>query len=119
MAIEYDIKLRLAKIITGLYHKDEELKKAIAYYELAFSKKAIPDDIPVLLVEEDKDLLNDIIVKLIEMDYVKSKSEFIRLIKQGGVQINGEKIEEDELYRVLINGDVLKIGKKKFIKINK
>lgn len=114
-----DIKFKLAKVITSLYHTGEELQKAISYYEMAFSKKAIPNDIPTLLLEDDKDTLNDTISTLIEMDYVKSKSEFIRLIKQGGIQINGEKIEEDELNRVLINEDVIKIGKKKFIKINK
>ena len=114
-----DIKFKLAKVITSLYHTGEELQKAISYYEMAFSKKAIPNDIPTLLLKEDKDTLNDIISTLIELDYIKSKSEFIRLIKQGGIQINGEKIEEDELNRVLINEDVIKIGKKKFIKINK
>lgn len=114
-----DIKFRLAKIITGLYHKEEELQKAISYYEMAFSKKSIPNDIPMLLLDIEKDTVKDIILKLIEMEYIKSKSEFIRLIKQGGIQINGEKIEEDELDRVLINDDVIKIGKKKFVKINK
>lgn len=114
-----DIKFRLAKIITALYHTKEELEKAISYYEMAFSKKTIPDDIPTLLLEVDKETVNDIITQLVAIGYVKSKSEFIRLIKQGGVKINGEKVEEDELGRVLINCDVIKIGKKKFVKINK
>ncbi len=114
-----DIKYRLAKIITALYHTDEELNKAIIYYEQAFSKKAIPNDVPILLLEEDKDLLNDVIIDLIKIEFVKSKSEFIRLIRQGGIRINGEKIGEDELNRVLINDDVIRIGKKKFVKINK
>lgn len=114
-----DIKLKLAKIITGLYHTTEELEKAIAYYEAAFSKKAIPEDIPELLVDLEKDTLNDIIPELVELGMVKSKSEFLRLIQQGGVQINGEKIERDELGRVLIHLDVIKIGKKKFLRINK
>jgi tyrosyl-tRNA synthetase len=114
-----DIKFKLAKIITALYHTEEEVQKATSYYELAFSKKAIPNNLPILILEEEKDLLNDIISKLVEMEYIKSKSEFIRLIQQGGVQINGEKIAEDELSRVLINEDVIKIGKKKFLRINK
>lgn len=114
-----DIKLRLAKIITGLYHTEDELEKAIAYYEAAFSKKAIPDDIPELLIDLEKNTLNDIIPQLVELGMVKSKSEFLRLIQQGGVQINGEKIERDELGRVLIHLDVIKIGKKKFLRISK
>lgn len=114
-----DIKYRLAKNITALYHSQDEVDKAIIYYDTAFGKKAIPEDIPTLLVEIDKDAIIDIIPKIINMGLVKSKSEFIRLIKQGGVQINGEKINEDDLNQVLFNLDVLKIGKKIFLQINK
>lgn len=114
-----DIKFQLAKIITGLYHNAQEVENAITYYEMAFSKKAIPNDIPILLLDLEKDTVNDSIPGLMELGYIKSKSEFIRLIRQGGVQINGEKMEEDEINSVLINGDVMKIGKKRFVKINK
>ena len=114
-----DIKVQLAKIITGLYHREEEVQSAISYYDMAFSKKAIPDDIPVLLLDLEKDTEYDSISRLIELGYIKSKSEFIRLMRQGGIQINGEKMNEDELSSVLFNGDVMKIGKKRFVKINK
>lgn len=40
-----DIKLELSKIITALYHTEEELEEAIEFYNTAFSKKAIPDNI--------------------------------------------------------------------------
>lgn len=114
-----DVKLKLAKIITSLYHTEEEVSSAIAYYEAAFSKKSIPDNIPTLLIELEKDTIKDIIPHLIEMGYVKSKSEFIRLLQQGGVQLNGEKIYEDDINQVLYNSDVIKIGKKHFVRINK
>lgn len=114
-----DIKYRLAKIITSLYHSHDEVEKAMLYFDAAFSKKAIPDDIPSMLIELDKDSLNDVIPQLIEMDLIKSRSEFIRLLRQGGVQINGEKVNEDDINQVLINSDVIKIGKKRFIKIEK
>ncbi len=112
-----DSKLKLAKIITGLYHTEEELLRAISFYEEAFSKKAIPKDIPTLSLEEDKRTVGDSIPHLIAMDYVKSKSEFLRLVKQGGIRINGEQINDEELDRVLVEGDVMKIGKKKFVRI--
>lgn len=114
-----DLKFRLAKIITSLYHTKEEVEKAMDYYETAFSKKMVPDDIPTLLIELEKDTINDMIPMLIEMNCVKSKSEFYRLVKQGGVQVNSEKIGEDELNMVLYNMDVIKIGKKTFFRINK
>ncbi|MDM5250797.1 hypothetical protein [Lysinibacillus sp. G4S2] len=61
----------------------------------------------------------DIIPALMAKNYIKSKSEFIRLIKQNGVSLNGEKITVDDTDRVLMNEEVLQIGKKRFIRFIK
>ncbi len=114
-----DCKLQLAKIITALYHTAEDQEKAEEYYNAAFCKKAVPDDIPKMLLSADLVTLSDCIPELISMDLVKSKSEFIRMLKQNGVQLNQEKITEDALGRVLQNKDVLKIGKKRFVSIKR
>lgn len=114
-----DIKYRLAKIITSLYHSEDEVKRAVEYYDTAFRNKSVPDEIPTLLIELDKDTVNDNIELLAAMGFVKSRSEFIRLVRQKGIQINGEKLNEDDLNQVLINEDVIKIGKKRFVRINK
>lgn len=112
-----DIKYKLAVIITSLYHSKEEAEKAADYYNAAFSQKAVPDNIPSLTADLEKDTLYDIIPQLIMMNFIKSKNEFIRLVKQGGIQVNGEKIDEQSLHRKLTAYDVLKIGKKRFIRI--
>ncbi len=83
---------------------------AIKYYNEAYSKKAIPKDIPTMKVNNIK--LIDLIPNLREIGFVKSKNEFIRLVKQSGVKINGDKITETELQLVLKDGDVLQVGKK-------
>ena len=111
-----DIKYRLAKIIVSLYHTLENVEKAVVFYETAFSKKAIPDNIPGFTLESGKETIINIIVQLIEMNFVKSKSEFMRLVNQGGIQLNGEKLALEDLDRVIICDDVMKIGKKRFIK---
>lgn len=112
-----DIKLKLAKIITGLYHSDEDVQKAIAFYESAFVNKAIPDNIPELIIHDRNTSLINIVPKFIEMEYIKSKSEFLRIVTQGGVQLNGAKITEGDLQCVVKDSDVLRIGKKRFIKL--
>ncbi len=114
-----DIKLTLAKIISSLYWGEEETNKAIAYFETAFSKKEIPDDIPEIVIENGAETVQDIIPQLMQIDFVKSKSEFIRLIRQNGVQLNKEKINECDLDRVMMNEDVLQIGKKRFVRFIK
>ena len=111
-----DMKYRLAKTIVALYHTPENTEKAVAYYDAAFSKKAIPDDIPNCIIESGKETIADSIAKLMEKDFVSSKSEFMRLVNQGGVQLNGEKLVSEDLDRVLMNDDVMKIGKKRFVR---
>ena len=112
-----DIKLELARIITHLYHNEEETVFAENYFITAFQKKQIPDEIPVIHLESGGQLLKDIIPSLVMSGYVKSKSEFIRLVKQNGVSMNGEKIDENCLERKVNNQDVLQIGKKRFVKL--
>ena len=112
-----DIKLELARIITRLYHNEEETVFAENYFITAFQKKQIPDEIPVMHLKSGEQLLKDIIPSLVMSGYVKSKSEFIRLVKQNGVSMNGEKIAENDLERNINHLDVLQIGKKRFVKL--
>lgn len=114
-----DVKFELATIITGLYHPQEEVEAAIKYYQAAFSKKTIPDNIPELQLEEG--LLRDGTVKLIHLipslvkeGYTPSNSEFRRMTSQKGVQLNQEEVKD--LEQPIKAGDILKIGKKKFVK---
>jgi tyrosyl-tRNA synthetase len=109
-----DVKYALAEIITRLYHTELEVRQAKAYYDTAFSQKAIPDHIPELRIEMPKRLI-DIIPLLVEKGFVSSNSEFRRLIQQGGIQLNQERL--GVLETVLQAGDVLKIGKKRFVKL--
>lgn len=112
-----DIKLELARIITSLYHNDEETLFAENYFITAFQKKRIPDEIPIIHIESGEKLLKDIIPSLVINGYVKSKSEFIRLVKQNGISMNGEKIDENCFESKVNNQDVLQIGKKRFVKL--
>ncbi|WP_026891862.1 tyrosine--tRNA ligase [Lacrimispora aerotolerans] len=114
-----DIKFKLAEIITALYHSQEEVLKAVSYFEAAFRKKSTPDDIPTMILAIGRETVNDTIPQFVAMGFVKSRSEFIRLLKQGGIRLNEEKIVEDDLNTVLFNDDVLKIGKKLFVRVNK
>ncbi len=114
-----DIKYHLAKIITSLYHMPKDVENAVEYYNAAFGKKVIPEDIPELLLKGDKETIANIISQLISMNLVKSKSEFIRLVEQGGIQFNSEKLTPDNMSRIIVPNDVMKIGKKRFIKFVK
>ncbi|MDU1412252.1 MAG: tyrosine--tRNA ligase [Clostridium sp.] len=111
-----NVKYHLAEIITELYHGKDEMEKARDYYDTAFSKKAIPENIPEIILSEEHKKISDMVSIIVEEGFVASKSEFIRLVKQGGVQLNNEKISMDDLERDINKDDVMKIGKKRFIR---
>ncbi len=79
----------------------------------------LPDNIPTMLIEIGKESVLDIIPSLIAEGYIKSKSEFMRLIKQNGVSLNGEKLVKDDTDIILMNDEVLQIGKKGFLRFIK
>ncbi len=111
-----DIKLELARIITSLYHKKEDMEQAEEFYHQAFSKKAIPDNIPQITLTGSTPVYRETISVLQANGIVKSKNEFLRLLRQGGISCNGAKMTEDMLDQPVQNNDVLKIGKKHFVR---
>lgn len=112
-----DVKYRLATVITGLYHTEEEVEKAMVFYDTAFGHKAIPQDVPELLVDELPQSLDSLVPLLKSEGWISSKGEFLRLLRQGGVQLQGVKLREEDRSILLEDGDVLKLGKKTFVRM--
>ncbi|MEG1548619.1 MAG: tyrosine--tRNA ligase [Clostridia bacterium] len=109
-------KYHLAQIITKLYHGENEMQRAATYFDTAFGKKAIPDDVPELYILNPNETISTIVVRLIEAGLVHSKSEFIRLVNQGGIQLQGNKIASDDMNMPIKGGEVMKLGKKRFVR---
>jgi len=114
-----DIKLELAEIITELYHGKDAVHAAKLFFETAFQNKAIPENIPSILVEIGEETIVRVVPQLIANGMVQSKSEFLRLVEQNGVSFNQEKMTKGELEQVIMNGDVMQIGKKRFVRFEK
>lgn len=107
-----DAKMRLAREIVKLYHGEEAAKKAEEEFIRVFQKKDVPDDIPEVELANAKVYLPRFMV---ENKLCSSTSEGMRLIKSGAVKLNGEKVNELDIE--LQNGDVLQVGKLKFVKV--
>lgn len=110
-----DCKLLLAHTITALYHTEEETADAEKFFEEAFTKKIIPDDIESIQVVLDRNNLYDCIQPLVRSGAIASGSELRRLITQGGLKKNGVRVAA--LEETIQNGDVLRVGKKRFVKL--
>ena len=111
-----DLKRYLARTIVSLYHNAEAAVAAEDEFDRIFIKKEIPDDIPELGIEESELPISDLIIRA---GFAPSKSEARRLIQQGGVSLAGEKISDPNATVPMTDGAVLKVGKRKFLKINK
>ncbi len=107
-----DAKMRLAREIISMYHSAGEARKAQDKFELVFSRRDIPDDIPEILIEAGEVWLPKF---MSDHKLVKSTSEGKRMLEQGAIKVNGEKFGNENLG--LEDGMVIQVGKRKFGKI--
>lgn len=109
-------KKMLAREVVKLYHGEEAGIEAQEAFEKVFSKKEIPDDIPVLRISEDKVKM---IKLLVDNQLCVSNSEAKRMIIQNAVTVNGEKWADVEGELQIKDGIVIKVGKRKFLQLKK
>lgn len=109
-------KLLLARMITQLYHTAEETEAAQAFFKEAFTNKGIPEKVGILQAVLEQGNLYDCIRPLVQANVVESGAALRRMISQGDVKINNEVVKK--LDAEVKEGDVLKIGKKHFVKVN-
>jgi tyrosyl-tRNA synthetase len=110
-----NIKRVLARKFVEMYHSKEAAENAEAEFDKIFINKGIPDDIPELKLTEKEIGIIDLVMTA---NFAPSRGEARRLITQGGVSIEGDKIIDPKAIISIVNGNVLKVGKRKFMKLN-
>jgi len=111
-----DVKRKLGFELVKLYYDEETAENTIEEFDKVFIKKEIPDDIPEVNIQEDSQKLVDL---LTDNKLAESKTAARKLIEQGAVSINGKKDTDVNSVVKIINGMVLKVGKRKFLKVLK
>ena len=108
-------KMQLAKELVTLYHTPELAEAASSEFENVFKKKNLPEDIPVITGwgSEKRNICN--ILK--ENKLTDSTSAARRLIQQGSVSVNGEKISDVNQEFPGNQEFMIKVGKKRYLKI--
>ncbi len=104
-----DIKMRLAREITRMYHGEEGASIGEEYFVETFQKGGVPEDV--------EEIHQDYIEAIVGKGIVSSKTELRRLLEAGGVRDaeSGEKFSE--IPHTLTEPVVLKIGKRRFVKL--
>ena len=110
------LKKRLAVEMVSLYHSKKDALKAEEEFQRVFSKKELPEEIPVFKLDYDQPKIW--IVKLLTVtELCSSSGQARRLIQQGGVYLDDKRVEDENL-EIPVKGErLLKVGKRKFLKV--
>lgn len=109
-----DLKRRLAREIVDLYHPDQGTL-AEAAFDHVFRHSGVPDEIDEFTLDSEADQW--IPGVLTAAGLTSSNGEARRLIAQGAVKLDGEKIDGESLDRSDLVGQVLQVGKRRFLRL--
>jgi tyrosyl-tRNA synthetase len=116
------VKKQLGERLVDMYYPEGSGKEACEEFERVFSKKQLPDDIPIMSSSDLSKLELDpqklYLVHLItKTGLSKSNSDTRKLIQAGAVTINDDKITDPDYEFCLINELILKVGKRRFLRL--
>ncbi len=109
-----DLKMQLAFTLVRMYHGVQEAERAAQEFKKVFVKKDVPDEMPEVVIDQPQMRIDEL---LVATKTAQSKSEARRLITGGGVSVDGNKITDPFAVVELKDGQILKVGKRKFVKI--
>jgi len=107
-------KIHLAKEVVRILHGKKAADSTEKEFNRVFKEKKLPTKMPEFKISEKSLPLLDLLVKI---KLISSKSEAKRLIIQGGVKIGGKTEKDWKKIIEIKKGQVVQIGKRKFVKI--
>jgi tyrosyl-tRNA synthetase len=118
------LKKRLAREIVAQFHGADAAEKAEADFERVFQRREIPEGIAEFSLPEQA---TDMATLLVSAGLAKSRGEARRLMAQGAVEIMAPKdggfdivkVSGDELKVDLRDGNIIRVGKHRWIKLVK
>jgi tyrosyl-tRNA synthetase len=114
-----DAKMKLAGTFVRMYHGEEAAAAAENHFVAVFQQRALPEDIEEVVIPAEELSEGRIrIAKLLTvLGLQSSASEARRSIQQGAVRLNEEKLLDPNGDIEPKQGDVLQVGKRKFVRL--
>lgn len=107
---------RTVSVADSATARDDVAVKARTEFEKVFSKKDMPDDIPVVAIAWEGEKMK--LAKIIALaGAAKSNSEARRLIQQGAVEVNEKPVKDIDADLPASGEYILRVGKKRFVKV--
>ncbi len=112
-----EYKMILAKKIVSMYYSENESLRCEKEFNRIFKEKGLPDFIPSIKVSSEDSSIK-ITQFLKKYNLTESTSQASRLIQGKGVKINDNLVENFDFVYTPKKGDVIQVGKKRFVKID-
>ena len=111
-----DAKIKMAFEVTKIMKSEEQASKAKERFINQFQKKKVlEEDMVNVIIQEEQMGLFELVRKLLDNSF--SNSDILRLIKQNAITVNNLK-QTDKNMIISTENIVVKIGKRKYFKIN-
>ncbi len=110
-----ETKRLLARSIIELYHSEQAARDAEAAFDHVFRKGRIPEDIPVLALPDEDPVSIPHVVHAAGLS--SSVGEARRLLAQGAIKLDGSKLVDEQVARATLAGEVLQVGKRRFVRL--
>lgn len=108
-----DVKKRLAWEVVKAFHGESDATKSEIWFRETFQERKSPEEeIPVF----DTYARISIVDFLVNNHIVSSKTEARRLLKNGAIKQNQKRVDDD--FVNVSENDVIRIGRKKFVKLH-
>ena len=107
------VKQDLAVQIVSDFHSRREAEAARDRFEAVFARRAVPDEMPSFTAASPMGMLD----LLTSSGLARSRGEGRRLLSQGAVSLDGERVLQDVAVAAPVDGAVLKVGKRRFLRV--
>lgn len=109
------VKRRLGREIVTLYAGSDAAQSAESMFDVMFKDKGVPDDIDEFDLPADDPVFLPAL--LAQAGLVSSNGEGRRMISQGAVKIDGAKTDAETVERAALVGNVVQVGKRRFVRL--
>ena len=107
-------KRAIARSIVDRYHGPGSGVAAESAFDQVFKSHEAPDEVPTASLGEDDPVW--LPKALFQAGLVSSNGEGRRMIAQGAVKVNGERLSDDTVALSLLEGAVVQVGKRRFVR---
>jgi tyrosyl-tRNA synthetase len=110
-----DAKRALARALVARFHDEQAAAEAEAAFDRVHIAREVPDEIPSVRVQAANGFVH--LPAVLAEHFGMSRSQARSNINQGGVRLDGEPVSELDLPAAALDGRVLQVGRRRFVRL--